>query len=506
MKNKKTTPEPSAPEPTPRGRVSIGDIVSEMQQSYLDYAMSVIVSRALPDVRDGLKPVHRRILYAMRELGLTHHAKPRKSATVVGEVLGKYHPHGDAPVYEAMVRMAQTFSFRYPLVIGQGNFGSIDGDAPAAMRYTEAKMSPIAAQLLTDIEKNTVDFMPNYDGTKREPTLLPAAFPHLLVNGSLGIAVGMATNIPPHNLTEIINGTMHLIDNPKADVDDLIQFITGPDFPTGGLIFNQKDIREAYTTGRGGIVTRGEAEIVENKKGGHQIVITSIPYQVNKSEMISKMANLVHEKKLDGIRDIRDESDRDGLRVVIDLKGDAYPQKVLNYLYKHTDLERTFHCNILALIDGIQPKTLSLRDILDEFVKSRVVVVERRTKYDLDVARRRVHILEGLSKALNNIEAVIKVIKSSKDRAAAREGLIKKFKLSEIQANAILEMRLHTLAGLERKQIEDELKEKRALAAELESLLKSPKKIRDLIKTELTDLKERYGDERRTTLVKSAAA
>lgn len=504
-KDKKEQPNSEAPETKREGRVSIGDIVSEMQQSYLDYAMSVIVSRALPDVRDGLKPVHRRILYAMRELGLTHHAKPRKSATVVGEVLGKYHPHGDAPVYEAMVRMAQTFSFRYPLVIGQGNFGSIDGDAPAAMRYTEAKMSPMASQLLTDIEKNTVDFMPNYDGTKKEPTLLPAAFPHLLVNGSLGIAVGMATNIPPHNLTEVINGTMHLIDNPKADVDDLMQFITGPDFPTGGLIFNQRDVREAYTTGRGGIVTRGEAEIVENKKGGHQIVITSIPYQVNKSEMISKMADLVHEKKLDGIRDIRDESDRDGLRVVIDLKGDAYPQKVLNYLYKHTDLERTFHCNILALVDGIQPKTLSLRDILDEFIKSRVVVVERRTKFDLDVAKKRVHILEGLSKALNNIEAVIKVIKSSKDRAAAREGLMKKFKLSEIQANAILEMRLHTLAGLERKQIEDELKEKRALVADLEALLKSPKKIRDLIKTELTDLKERHGDERRTKLVKSAA-
>ena len=504
MKEKKDkTPEPT--EQTPRqGRVSIGDIVSEMQQSYLDYAMSVIVSRALPDVRDGLKPVLRRILYAMRELGLTHHGKPRKSATVVGEVLGKYHPHGDSSVYEAMVRMAQTFSFRYPLVIGQGNFGSIDGDAPAAMRYTEAKMAPIAAQLLTDIEKNTVDFVPNYDGTKREPTYLPAAFPNLLVNGSIGIAVGMATNIPPHNLTEIINGTMHLIDNPKADVDDLMQFITGPDFPTGGLIFNQKDVREAYTTGRGGIVTRGEAEI-EERKGGHQIIISSIPYQVNKSEMISKMADLVHEKKLDGIRDIRDESDRDGLRVVIDLKGDAYPQKVLNYLYKHTDLERTFHCNILALIDGIQPKTLSLRDILDEFVKSRILVVERRTKYDLDVAKKRVHILEGLSIALNNIEAVIKVIKSSKDRVGAREGLIKKFKLSELQANAILEMRLHTLAGLERKQIEDELKEKRALVAALESLLKSPKKIRDLIKTELTELKERHGDERRTKLVKSAA-
>src|SRR3989344_1156609 len=480
------------------------NIVSEMQESYLDYAMSVIVSRALPDIRDGLKPVHRRILYAMKEMGLTHNAKLRKSATVVGEVMGKYHPHGNDPIYETLVRMAQDFSFRYPLVIGQGNFGSIDGDSPAAMRYTEAKMSAISEMLINDIEKNTVDFVPNYDGTRKEPTLLPAAFPHLLVNGSLGIAVGMATTIPPHNLTEVINGTIHLIENPKATSQDLTQYIQGPDFPTGGIIYNTKDISEAYKTGRGGVVTRGEADIIE-KKGGYQIVITSLPYQVNKAELVNKMATLVQEKKLDCIRDIRDESDRQGLRIAIDLKTDSYPQKTLNYLYKHTDLEKTIHFNVLELVDGIQPKTLSLKDILEEFIKARINVVERRTRFDLDVAKKRVHILEGLSKALTYIEQIIQLIKSSKDREDAHTNLKKRYAFTDEQATAILDMRLQTLAGLERKKIETELKEKRALVKELEALLKSPQKIRTLIKKELAELREKFGDERKTKIINTAA-
>lgn len=481
------------------------NIVSEMQESYLDYAMSVIVSRALPDVRDGLKPVHRRILYAMKDLGLVSKAKPRKSALVVGEVLGKYHPHGDASVYDAMVRMAQDFSFRHPLVIGQGNFGSVDGDSPAAMRYTEAKMAPITDALLTDIEKDTVDFIPNYDNTRKEPALLPAAYPNLLINGTLGIAVGMATNIPPHNLGEVIDGTLHVLDNPDATSKDLLQFVKGPDFPTGGIAYNTSDIAQAYLTGRGGVVTRGEAEIVETKKGGFQILLTSLPYQVNKAELIGKIANFVGEKKLEGIKDIRDESNREGLRVVIDLRGDAYPQKVLNFLYKHTDIEKTIHFNMLALVDGIQPKTLALHEILSEFIKSRVIVIERRTRFDIDLLQKRLHILEGLSKALNNIDEVIKTIKASADRDIARVSLIKKFKLSEIQANAILEMRLQTLAGLERKKIDDELKEKKKLIGELEALLKSKAKIRNVIKEDLNNVKTLYSNERRTKIMKTAA-
>ena len=359
------------------------NIVDEMKESYLDYAMSVIVARALPDVRDGLKPVHRRILFAMHEMGLTHQAKYKKSANVVGEVLGKYHPHGDTAVYDTLVRMAQSFSLRYPLIEGQGNFGSIDGDSAAAMRYTEARMSSIASTMLNDIEKGTVDFMPNYDGSKEEPLVLPAAIPQLLLNGSMGIPVGMATNIPPHNLRETADAILHLLSHPKATVEDLTGYVQGPDFPTGGMIFNKKEIMQAYQTGRGGVVNRGEAEITEHKNGEWQIIVTSIPYLVNKSELIVKIANLVQEKKIEGIRDLRDESDKEGLRIAIDLKRDAYPQKVLNNLYKHTDLERAFHFNMIALVDGIQPQTLSLKNILEEFIKHRRVIVERRTRFDL---------------------------------------------------------------------------------------------------------------------------
>jgi len=404
------------------GMVSPREIVTEMQESYLDYAMSVIVARALPDVRDGLKPVHRRILFAMHEMGLTHSAKTKKSANVVGEVLGKYHPHGDTAVYDSLVRMAQDFSLRYPLIEGQGNFGSIDGDSAAAMRYTEARMSAITTEMLKDIEKETVDFIPNYDGSKFEPIVLPAAIPQLLLNGSMGIAVGMATNIPPHNLTEVTEATLHLMAHPKATVEDLTEFVKGPDFPTGGMIFNKKEILQAYATGRGGVINRGEAEISEKKNGEWQIIITSIPYLVNKSELIVKMADLVHEKKLEGIRDIRDESDKEGLRISIDLKRDSYPQKVLNNLYKHTDLERAFHFNMIALVDGgRQPQTLSLKSILEEFIKHRRVIIERRSKFDLARAQDREHILLGLKKALDHIDAVIKAIRGSASKEEAHK-------------------------------------------------------------------------------------
>jgi DNA gyrase subunit A len=478
-------------------------ITIEMRESYLDYAMSVITSRALPDVRDGLKPVHRRILFAMNELGLTASAKTRKSATVVGEVLGKYHPHGDVAVYDSMVKMAQDFTMRYPLIIGQGNWGSIDGDSAAAMRYTEAKMSRLAAEMLKDIEKDTVNFQPNYDNTKMEPVVLPAAAPNLLLNGTLGIAVGMASNIPPHNVREVCQAAVHLIEHPDATTDDLLKFVQGPDFPTGCIIFNQRDIAHAYATGRGGVVVRGEAEITENKKGDYQIIVTSIPYRVNKSDLLQKIADLVHEKKLEGIKDVRDESTRD-IRVVIDLKNNANPQTVLNYLYKHTQLEETFHYNVVALVDGV-PQTLSLKVILEEFVKHRKEVVTRRTKFDLARAKEREHILLGLSKALDHIDAIIALIKKSKDVDDARAQLMAKFKFSEIQANAILEMRLQKLSGLERKKIEDELKQVQATITELESLLKSDKKLMALISKEVTDVAEKYGDDRRTKIVKRAA-
>ncbi|PIR82663.1 DNA gyrase subunit A [Candidatus Kaiserbacteria bacterium CG10_big_fil_rev_8_21_14_0_10_59_10] len=478
-------------------------ISTEMRESYLDYAMTVITARALPDVRDGLKPVHRRILYAMQEVGLTPTAKTRKSATVVGEVLGKYHPHGDVAVYDAMVKMAQDFVMRYPLIIGQGNFGSIDGDAAAAMRYTEAKMSRIAGEMLRDIDKETVDFRPNYDNTKMEPVVLPAAVPNLLLNGTLGIAVGMATNIPPHNLRELCAATVHLIDHPDATTDDLLEFVQGPDFPTGCIAFNQKDIDHAYATGRGGVVVRGSAEIVEGKKGDYNIVITSIPYRVNKADLLQKIAALVHAKKLEGIRDIRDESTKD-IRVVIELKGSAHPQTVLNYLYKHTQLEDTFHYNVVALVDGV-PQTLSLKALLESFVAHRKEVVTRRARFDLARGEEREHILLGLKKALDHIDKIIALIKKSRDVDAARLSLMKEFKFSERQAQAILDMRLQKLAGLERKKIEDELREVQAAIAELKALLASEKKLLALIKKETTDIAEKYGDERRTKIVKRGA-
>jgi DNA gyrase subunit A len=475
-------------------------IVAEMRTSYLDYAMSVITSRALPDVRDGLKPVHRRILYAMKDMGLAPGGKFRKSATVVGEVLGKYHPHGDASVYDAMAKMAQEFSFRYPLVLGQGNFGSIDGDSPAAMRYTEAKMSRIAEALLADLEKETVAWNPNYDATREEPSVLPSALPNLLLNGTLGIAVGMATNIPPHNLREVVAAAVHLIENPDATTDDLLQFVKGPDFPLGGVAFNKDDIRHAYSSGKGPVVVRGEAEIIDDGKKDSSIVITSIPYRVNKSELISRIADLVQEKKLEGIRDLRDESTSD-IRVVVELKGTAHPQAVLNALYKHTELESTFHYNMLALIDGV-PEMLSLVGMLEQFVAHRQEVVKRRTEFDLRKAEEREHILFGLCKALDHIDEVIALIKKSADVPAASLALQKRFGFSERQAAAILEMRLSKLAGLERKKLEDELAEVQALIAKLKEILSSPKKILAVVKKELEELAEKYGDERRTRIVK----
>jgi len=482
------------------GNIEKREITEELQESYLDYAMSVIVSRALPDVRDGLKPVHRRILWTMWEEGLTFSAKFRKSATVVGSCLGKYHPHGDAAVYDALARMAQDFSLRYPLIQGQGNFGSTE-DAPAAMRYTEAKLSKIAEELLLDIEKETVDWQQNYDATRQEPKVLPAKLPNLLLNGSSGIAVGMATNVPPHNLGEVIDATVHLINNPKASTEELMEFIQGPDFPTGGIIYNRKAIIEAYNSGRGPITIRAKAEIIEKKNRQFEIVITEIPYQVNKAELITKIAELVTEKKIEGIRDVRDESDREGMRIVVELKSDISPQKILNQLFKHTDLQKDFHLNLIALADGIQPQLMSLRDILKAYVEHRKLVIRRRAEFDLRRAKERAHILEGLAKALSVIDEIISTIKKSKDRDEAQQNLIKKFKLTEIQANAILEMRLQTLAALERKKIEDELKEKKKLIKELEILLKSPEKILQVIKDELSELKEKYADERRTKVV-----
>ena len=462
-------------------------INEEMKKSYLDYAMSVIVTRALPDVRDGLKPVHRRILYAMWSVGLKANGKFRKSATVVGEVLGKYHPHGDSAVYDSMVRMAQDFSLRYPLVNGQGNFGSMDGDSAAAMRYTEAKMTAIAEELMYDIEKNTVNFTPNFDGSHQEPSVMPAKLPQLLLNGT--------------NLTELILAIKHLLKNPDASTEDLLEFVKGPDFPTGGVIYNKKDILQAYSTGRGGIVVRGKAEIEETKTGAFKIIITEIPYQVNKASLVEKIANLVKSKKLDGIRDLRDESDKDGVRVVVDLKKDAYPKKILNALYKHTQLQESFHFNMLALVDGIQPKVLTLKMILEEYIKHRIVVITRRTQYDLDKAMNRAHILEGLMIALSNIDAVIKVIKQSKDKEVARIALMKKFKLSERQAVAILEMRLQSLANLESLKIENELKDKKKLIKDLEAILKSKRVVQEIIVDEIDKINDKFGDNRRTRII-----
>ena len=481
------------------------EITKELGESYLDYAMSVIVARALPDVRDGMKPVHRRVLWAMWDMGVLSTAKFRKSAYVVGETMAKYHPHGDSSIYDTMVRMAQDFSLRYPLVRGQGNFGSVDGDPPAAMRYTEAKLAAIANEMLTDIEKETVDWIPNYDGTRNEPTVLPAKLPNLLLNGVSGIAVGMATSIPPHNLNEVADAILYLADNEDATSEDLLQFIKGPDFPTGGVIYDVKAIKEAYVSGRGGVMARAKADIVEKKSSRQfDIVITEIPYQVNKSELIKTIAELAQDKKIEGIRDLRDESDREGMRIVIELKNDVAPQKVLNWLYKHTDLEKNFNFNMIALVNGIEPRLLTLRDILVEYLKHRENIVTRRTKFDLRKAEERAHILEGLAIALNAIDRVIATIRKSEDKEVAHMNLMKLFKLSDLQATAILEMRLQTLAALERLKIEAELKEKHALIAELKLILKSPARILKIIKDEVTELKNKYGDERRTKVVSRA--
>ena len=486
------------------GRLVPRPIVAEMEESYLDYAMSVIVARALPDARDGLKPVHRRILYVMHELGLRSSAKFRKSAAVVGDVMGKYHPHGDSSIYDALARMAQDFSMRHMLINGQGNFGSIDGDNPAAMRYTEAKMQKITEEMLQDIEKNTVEFRPNYDGSKKEPSVLPAKFPNLLLNGTVGIAVGMATNIPPHNLSELIDATSHLIENPDATVEDLLGFIQGPDFPTGGIVYDKEVLKQAYLTGRGSVVVRGKAEIEEGKNGRWHIRINEIPYQVNKSNMIEKMARLVTDKVIAGISDIRDESDREGIRIMIELKKDCYPQKVLNQLFKHTDLQSSFGYNCIALADGLQPRLLNLQEMLQIFIDHRREVVTRRITYDRDRAKERAHILEGLTIALDDIDKVIETIKKSADKDIAKENLVKKFKLTRIQAEAILQMRLQTLSGLERKKIEDELAEKIKFIAECDAILKDKKKIDVIVSKETKEIKDKYANERRTTIVKHA--
>ena len=476
------------------------DIVAEMKESYLAYAMSVITARALPDVRDGLKPVHRRILFTMHEMGLTSSARFRKSAAVVGDVLGKYHPHGDTAVYDSMAGMTQDFSYRYPLVLGQGNFGSIDGDNPAAMRYTEAKMAKISSELLRDLEKETVDFRPNYDQTRKEPVVFPTSVPGLLLNGTLGIAVGMATNIPPHNLKEVLDATKYLIENEDASTEDLMQYIKGPDFPTGGIAYGYKDMLHAYSSGRGGVVCRGEAEIIETKGGNFQIIITSIPFRVNKSNLIVSIAELVQEKRLEGIKGLRDESARD-IRIVIDLKSGAHPEKVLNYIYKNTQLESNFNFNIVALVDGV-PQTLSLKSILSEFIAHRKDVIKRRTQYDLRKAEEREHILLGLKKALDKIDRVITVIRGSKDTATAKLNLMKEFKFSDLQAIAILEMKLQKLAGLERKNVENELKEKQDFIQEMKDILANAKRILKIVSKELEEIIEKYADDRRTKIVK----
>jgi DNA gyrase subunit A len=477
-----------------------------MEDSYLRYSMSVIIERALPDVRDGMKPVHRRILYSMNQNGLRSTSRHRKSANVVGEVMGKYHPHGDAAIYDSMVRMAQPWAMRYMLINGQGNFGSMDGDPPAAMRYTEAKMQRLADELLADIDKETVDFRDNYDGTTQEPSVLPAKIPALLLNGQLGIAVGMATNIPPHNLTELIDATVHQIDHPDATLDDLLEYVKGPDFPTGGTIYGKESLRTAYATGRGGVVTRGSAEIVEGSKanrGRHQIIITEIPYALNKESLVIKIADLVRDKKISGVSDIRDETARGQVRIVIDLKKDAFPKKLLNQLYKLTPLQTSFHFNMMALVDGIQPRVLGLQDIIQEHIKHRQIVVRRRTEYELRKAKARAHILEGLKIALDHIDEVIRVIRASQTTDIARTALMENFGLSEIQASAILAMQLRALTGLERQKIEDELAELVKLIAELEAILADEKRILKIIKDEMKELKKQYGDERRTRIVNS---
>jgi DNA gyrase subunit A len=481
--------------------VELRTVEDIMEHSYLTYSMSVIVSRALPDVRDGMKPVHRRILYSMDKNGWKPGSKFVKSARITGDVMGKYHPHGDSSIYDAMVRLAQDWATRYLLVDGQGNFGSLDGDPPAAQRYTEARMAKAGQALLEDIDKDTVPFRDNYDGSEREPEVLPAKLPNILLNGQMGIAVGMATNIPPHNLTEIVDATICLIDKPTATLDDLMEYVKGPDFPTGGIVYGRESIRTAFATGKGGVVVRGVANTEETKKGKHQIIITEIPYALNKASLIEKIADLVKDKKMTGISDIRDESARGTVRIVIDLKKDAYPKKILNQLYKLTPLQTTFHYNMLALVDGIQPRILGLVDILQEYIGHRLVVVRRRTEFELRKAKERAHILEGLKIALDHIDEVIATIRASQTTEEAQANLIEKFSLSEIQARAILAMQLRTLAGLERKKIEDELAELLKLIEKLEGILSDEKKILKIIKTELLDMKKQFGDDRRTTIV-----
>ena len=494
------------------GTIRLQKLEFEMEDSYLKYAMSVIVARALPDVRDGLKPVHRRILHVMNLMGLRHTAKFQKSAQVVGRVMGEFHPHGDTAIYDSMVRMAQPFSYRYPLVDGQGNFGSMDGDPPAAYRYTEARMQSMTDEMLADIEKETVDFRPTYDGTKKEPVVLPAKLPNLLLNGQVGIAVGMATNIPPHNLTELVDGIVELIDNPEAGLDELMKHVTGPDFPTGGIIFGADSIRQAYGTGKGSIVVRAKAEIVEDKKGNSQIIVTEIPYAVNKSTLVEKIAELVHDKRITGIADLRDESsqrgdsksDTGGVKIVVDLKKDSFPNKILNQLYKMTPLQSAFHVNMLALVDnGRQPRVLSLEMILREYLKHRQIVVRRRTEFELRKAKEAAHILEGLKIALDHIDEVIKTIRASQTTDEAKTNLIAQFGLSDLQAAAILAMQLRRLAGLERKRIEDELAALLKLITELEQILGSESEILRVVRAELEEIKAKYGDERRTLIVGS---
>src|SRR5512143_2074450 len=485
------------------GSVQQVDIDAQMRTAYLDYAMSVIVARALPDARDGLKPVHRRILYAMNEMGIRSNTPYKKSARIVGEVLGKFHPHGDSAVYETMARMAQDFSMRYLLVDGQGNFGSVDGDAPAAMRYTEARLQKMAEDLLADIDKDTVDFGPNFDDSLEEPLVLPARLPNLLLNGSAGIAVGMATNIPPHNLVELTNAINFLIDNyERMDdiaVEELMKHVTGPDFPTGGIIVGRQGIESAYATGRGRLVVRGMAHIEEGKSGRHEIIITEIPYQVNKSSLIERIAELVRDDKIDQISDLRDESDQRGMSIVIELKRGAQPKKVLNQLYKYTALQTTFGVIMLALVDG-EPRTLPLKRALQIFIEHRQAVIVRRSNFELSRARARLHILDGYLIALNNLDEVIKTIKESQDADAAKTDLMQHFKLSELQAQAILDMQLRRLAALERWKIEEEHRQVQAQIEHLEDLLAHPKKILSLIQTDLTEVAEKYGDDRRTRI------
>ncbi len=477
-------------------------IEDEMRDSYLDYSMSVIVSRALPDVRDGLKPVHRRVLYGMYELGILHDKPFKKSARIVGEVLGKYHPHGDMAVYDTLVRMAQLFSMRYPLIDGQGNFGSIDGDSPAAMRYTEVRLRRMAEELMTDIKKNTIDFTRNFDDTLDEPTVLPANLPNLLINGTSGIAVGMATNVPPHNLHEVINAIKHFIDHPEAEAKDLMSFIKGPDFPTGGIIYGLDGIKEAYQTGRGKITVRARTEVEEHQNGKSTIIVNEIPYQVNKLNLINKIVNLIKEKRIEGIADLRDESDRDGLRIVIELKKDVDPRLVLNFLYKHTPLQSTFSINMLALVKG-RPRVLSLKEVIHYFVNHRQEVIIRRTRYELEEAEKRAHILEGLRIAIDNIDEIVEIIKTSQNPDEARERLIERFGLSEVQAKAILDMRLQRLTGLERQKIENEYRELLEKIEHYKAILASEVMQLDLIKNELKELDKRYADDRRTEIVTS---